>query len=475
MAVTDHVRTYAPAPALGRALAPRLIPWAAGLADVFAILLVAVLTGAAWHALIGDHQTVASFLEYGSLLALIYCGVSAARGDYALTRQLGSRPHSSRVLYLWTAAFLVAFAVGFVTKSSSVYSRGAVALCYLAGLVVLVALRVGAARLVRRAADEGRIAVRRVMLVGEEADVLAFEARRRPGRLALDVVGAAFLRDGARGLDAELERAVELARLLRPDDVVVVAPWSAPERIERVLDALLTAPAEIHLAPEPVLDRFEHAELVRLGRMSTLQLTRAPLGWGEVAAKRTFDLVAAAAALVALAPVLLLIAAAIRLESPGPVLFRQRRFGFNQRAFRIVKFRTMRVLEDGPDIRQVGPGDDRLTGLGRLLRRFNLDELPQLINVVAGDMSLVGPRPHAVAHDLSYERRIALYARRHNVKPGITGWAQVNGWRGPTRDDAAMRARVEHDLWYIDNWSFLLDLKILLLTLVSPKAYRNAG
>jgi lipopolysaccharide/colanic/teichoic acid biosynthesis glycosyltransferase len=164
----------------------------------------------------------------------------------------------------------------------------------------------------------------------------------------------------------------------------------------------------------------------------------------------------------------------IRLDSPGPIFFLQRRYGFNQREFRIVKFRTMTTLDDGGEIRQAARGDPRITRVGRWLRRWNIDEIPQLFNVLMGDMSLVGPRPHALAHNRDYERRISLYARRHNVKPGITGWAQIHGFRGQTDTDDKMRQRVEHDLYYIDNWSIWLDLRILAQTVLTPTAYRNA-
>ncbi|MBV9244967.1 MAG: sugar transferase, partial [Methylobacteriaceae bacterium] len=147
---------------------------------------------------------------------------------------------------------------------------------------------------------------------------------------------------------------------------------------------------------------------------------------------------------------------------------------FNQQSFRIVKFRSMITSEDGADVRQAVRNDSRITRVGAFMRRWNIDELPQLINVLKGDMSLVGPRPHALAHNQHYERKIALYARRHNVRPGITGWAQVNGFRGETATEDRMRSRIEHDLYYIDNWSLWLDLRILALTLLSPKAFRNA-
>ncbi len=191
-------------------------------------------------------------------------------------------------------------------------------------------------------------------------------------------------------------------------------------------------------------------------------------------AKRAFDVAVASVALVLLSPLLAAIAAAIHYDSPGKVLFRQRRRGFNQEEFRIWKFRTMTTTEDGDEVRQATANDVRITRVGAWLRRLNLDELPQLVNVLRGEMSIVGPRPHAVSHDEHYEARISAYPRRLNVKPGLTGWAQIHGFRGPTQTEADMASRVDHDLYYIDNWSMLLDLYIIAMTVLSPKAYRNA-
>ncbi|MGY4458009.1 exopolysaccharide biosynthesis polyprenyl glycosylphosphotransferase [Bradyrhizobium sp. LB13.1] len=191
--------------------------------------------------------------------------------------------------------------------------------------------------------------------------------------------------------------------------------------------------------------------------------------------KRAFDLVGAALALIAFAPIMGLTAILIKATSRGPVLFRQTRNGFNGSAFRIFKFRTMRVLEDGPTIVQASKNDPRVTGFGKWLRKTSIDELPQIFNVLLGDMSLVGPRPHAAAHNSEYEQIIGQYAFRHHVKPGITGWAQVNGYRGETSALELMEKRVEYDLWYINNWGLLLDLSILLRTIVvtfaRPSAY----
>jgi exopolysaccharide biosynthesis polyprenyl glycosylphosphotransferase len=199
-----------------------------------------------------------------------------------------------------------------------------------------------------------------------------------------------------------------------------------------------------------------------------------PLSRFELLQKRAFDFLFASVALLLLTPILVVAALLIKLDSAGPIFFLQHRYGFNQKPFRILKFRTMRTLEDGAVISQAKEDDPRVTNVGSWLRRWSIDELPQLFNVIKGDMSLVGPRPHALSHDREYERRIARYARRHNVKPGITGWAQIHGYRGETDTDEKMEKRVEHDLFYIDNWSLGLDLQILIRTALSPATYRNA-
>jgi exopolysaccharide biosynthesis polyprenyl glycosylphosphotransferase len=210
-----------------------------------------------------------------------------------------------------------------------------------------------------------------------------------------------------------------------------------------------------------------------MGDLRTLQVSRPPLATLDRAIKRGFDVVAATLGLLLLAPLFAFAAIAIKLESPGDVFFRQKRHGYNNTTIDVFKFRTMFVANEDCFV-QAKRKDARVTHVGRMLRRTNIDELPQLLNVLLGDMSIVGPRPHATAHNQMFEGRILPFSRRHNIKPGITGWAQVNGHRGETDTLEKMQRRVEHDLYYIDNWSFLLDIKIILLTLFSKRAYLNA-
>ena len=258
------------------------------------------------------------------------------------------------------------------------------------------------------------------------------------------------------------------------DDVILLVEWSRTDLINQIVEAFRAMPVAIHLAAPGPFGHFPDARVSRFSAVTALSLTAPPLDSMQLAAKRAFDLSVTLPALIMLTPLFALIAVAVKTTSPGPVFFRQRRRGYNSREFRIWKFRTMTTLDDGPVIVQAQANDERVTAVGRFLRRFNLDELPQLFNVIIGEMSLVGPRPHAVAHDQYFEDKIVSYPRRLSLKPGITGWAQVNGCRGTTDTVDKMRARVEYDLYYIDNWSIMFDLYILFLTVCSPKAYRNA-
>jgi exopolysaccharide biosynthesis polyprenyl glycosylphosphotransferase len=215
-------------------------------------------------------------------------------------------------------------------------------------------------------------------------------------------------------------------------------------------------------------------ELLPVGRETRFVAANCNKNWAHKPFKRLLDVAIAVPVLFVLAPLLAFLALLVRLDSPGPVLFRQKRLGYRGRPFEILKFRTMKVLEDGAAITQARPGDARATRVGRWLRAYSLDELPQFINVAKGEMSLVGPRPHARAHDEFYECLISGYQRRQDVRPGITGWAQIHGLRGATPTIECMSRRVDLDVWYANHASFALDLKILLRTPMEVLRRRNA-
>ena len=454
------------------------------LTDIALIVAMSCLTGVAYHlAAYGDSGNIANFVRVGVLAASIFAVSNVFRGEYRLPNFFSFKPHARRTIQLWNVTLICLLALGFLAHTSVDYSRGWMVLFYFAALAGLIVERFAVVRVTALARAAGLISAQRIFLIGTGAQIGAFLHHYEPWLLGINIVGCRFITPIAAAapqaqrrasLDRDLAEAAASVRSLEPDAIHLLVPWSATETIERCADTFLALPVAIHLGAEQILHRFEEVELSRLGPLASLQLTRLPLSRFEVVQKRLFDLLFGALALVALTPLLVIVAVLIKLDSPGPVFFVQRRYGFNQQPFRIIKFRTMRTLDDGAVIRQASANDPRVTRIGRWLRRWSIDEVPQLFNVLTGDMSLVGPRPHALSHDREYERRISLYARRHNVKPGITGWAQIHGHRGETDTDEKMRSRVEHDLFYIDNWSLWLDLKIIARTVLSSSAYRNA-
>jgi len=482
--------TLASRPQTGRFLRARAVilrgTFAAAifLTDIAFIVAMSCLTGIAYHlAAYGNPGTITLFVQVGALAACIFAVSNVFRSEYRLPNFCTFKPHAARTIQLWNVTLICLLAIGFLAQTTVEYSRGWILLFYVATLAGLIALRFFIVRVTALARAAGLISAQRIFLIGTGASINAFVNRYEPWTHGINIVGCRFLTPVAATASAEARHAMldhdfveagASVRSLEPDAIFLLLPWSQTETIERCAETFLTLPVEIHIGPEQILHRFEEVKLSKLGPMTSLQLTRRPLTRFEIASKRVFDLVVAALALIALTPFLLVVAALIWLDSPGPIFFVQRRYGFNQQPFRIIKFRTMRTLDDGPVVPQATRDDPRLTRIGRVLRRSNIDEIPQLFNVLTGDMSLVGPRPHALSHDQEYERRISLYARRHNVKPGITGWAQIHGYRGEIDTEEKMRKRVEHDLFYIDNWSLWLDLQIIFRTVFSAAGYRNA-
>jgi undecaprenyl-phosphate galactose phosphotransferase/putative colanic acid biosynthesis UDP-glucose lipid carrier transferase len=266
----------------------------------------------------------------------------------------------------------------------------------------------------------------------------------------------------------------ETARIAGPGEIYIAAGSLPADRLGGILAGLRLLPRSVQVLPDESLAFLLRFGVRSVGGALTIEVQRAPLSALQQAVKRTIDVVGAAALLLFLSPLFLAIAAAVKLDSAGPVFFLQTRNGRRGRPFRIMKFRTMTVMEDGASVIQVCRNDARVTRLGRFLRTSSLDELPQLLNVLEGSMSLVGPRPHAVAHDELYAKLIENYALRQHVKPGISGWAQVNGLRGETPTVELMYRRIELDLWYAANCSLSLDLQIIARTLGVLLSRKNA-
>ena len=438
------------------------------LVDFFTFMVASItarVANSGWVTVTSDDVAI------GALAAVIFVWVGRTRDLYRLGSLLSPLNRFTQLLFSISASLLFVTLLFFCLKTGTEHSRFDLALFFaIAGPSICVE-RAFAGRLLSRGLDAGWISGKPAILIGERLELLAISSSELIhfgiGDLArFEIVG------GAEGLSSRDRRvvldAIELGRSKSAAEFSLLMSWSSQKAIDEVLAMLQELPVSVRLYPDDAARRMwlKH----RGGSVdfhSSVEVHREPLRRHERFAKRGFDIASAAFALVFLAPILVTAAILIKVDSPGPIIFKQRRRGFDQNTFVIFKFRTMTVLEDGAEIRQATKGDQRVTRVGRLLRRSSIDELPQLWNVLLGDMSLVGPRPHALAHDAEYSGKIAEYARRHHVKPGLTGAAQVEGFRGETRTLTQMAKRVEWDLWYINNWSFGLDLWIMLRTVRS--------
>jgi putative colanic acid biosynthesis UDP-glucose lipid carrier transferase len=322
-----------------------------------------------------------------------------------------------------------------------------------------------------------RFSGRKVILIAEQSsasDVGLFETLKRHGlQLSKHFILSADWNDVQRQQDV-IARAISSARGSHVEEIVVSASLDRWPELSTLLSELRVLPIPVNLIPIGAISELFKLSSHTIGDTVTVELQRGPRTLLERSVKRAFDLVVAGTALVLLLPLFLMTSFAIKLDSPGPIIFRQRRCGFNGRHFQMLKFRTMLVQEDGETIVQAKSNDSRVTRVGKWLRRTSIDELPQLFNVLQGTMSIVGPRPHAVAHDIQFDRLVGKYAYRHHVKPGLTGWAQVNGYRGETRTIEDIELRIKFDLWYINNWNLAVDFKIIIMTIFEILRGRNA-
>ena len=449
--------------------------------DCAIIVAAGAIGGIAYQRALGGTAEDASFYAgLGLVASFAYVLVAHFLGLYRLNQLLEDELDGGRVWAGWCVAALVLVVVLFLFKSGGDASRGSV-LCFFAigGAGLLVARWLGKRRL-RSALVAGTIRGRRVVVIGTQGELAQFGRSDLLARFGLNEVERIILpRDDARKLLAPgaIRHDDALMRRIREasaEEIVLALSWSGPQDIEALLDRLRVIPLPVRLLPDRAVSTVLRHQTSMPQRLYMVEVQPAPLSVLDRLTKRLLDVIVAATSLVVLSPALVFIAVAIKLESKGPVIFRQRRHGFNGKPFVIYKLRSMSVQEDGGTVVQATKQDPRVTRVGRLIRQTSIDELPQLLNVIQGHMSIVGPRPHALVHDYEYGSMIANYAFRHHVKPGITGWAQVQGYRGGTPRLELMERRVALDLWYIDNWSIILDIHIMLKTAIELIRPRNA-
>jgi putative colanic acid biosysnthesis UDP-glucose lipid carrier transferase len=429
------------------------------------------------YALIDFHIGILT-QDYLLMLLLLMGATAVVYDHYAIYRSnINMSSKAFRLFKAWTFSFAFLVMMAFLTKQSEQYSRLLVGQAYVAGYLIQLALHTAMRALqktVLKHATQPENAV--IIGTGRLANFLYLKISTNPW-LGMNVLGYVPIKndstspDGIPTPDKQpplLGQLQELPILIERHNirtVYFVTPLDNSEVLEDLYFSLLDKHVAVHWVPDIFSLRLVNHSVREIAGIPVLTLSETPLTGTRLLMKALEDFILAALILVAISPVLLLVALAIKLDSPGPVFFRQKRMGWNGRIFSIWKFRSMQAnLPQGGPILQAQKNDPRITRVGAFIRRTSLDELPQVFNVLTGEMSLVGPRPHAIQHDEEYSRRISDYYARHNIKPGITGLAQVRGFRGETRDIEQMIQRVESDIEYINNWSLWLDLTILVRT-----------
>ena len=441
--------------------------------DCFIIVGSSILSGFAYHRwMLGGSGDLETSLAVGLLVAVNFTTILVSRGSYKPLNLISLQGRIKETTAIWLIVFSLLLAVVFSLKVGANLSRGATATFTIVGLTLLISWRAVLSSYLAKALARGSFAERRVVLIGEPDEIDTSDGLHRLRRCgyrpieSFPVLETDFEadKDMSPRLRSVLDQVIRTAQSGRVEEILLAIRWDQHRLVDSIVTALRVVPIPIRLAPDRTIAGLLHKPRTEIGSTWVVDLHRGPLTWSECAIKRAFDITFSSLALVMLAPTMLIGAIMIKLDSRGPVFFSQVRNGFNNKEFSIFKFRTMTVMEQGAEVKQAVRNDRRVTRIGRWLRRSSIDELPQFLNVLRGEMSLVGPRPHATTHNNEYEKVIWKYAFRHHVKPGITGWAQIHGLRGETATVDLMEKRVELDLWYINNWSLWLDIKILMKT-----------
>ena len=456
------------------AISPAVVGGFARLAE---FLLIAAVGFAIQYIYVYPEEGFLAFYPVAILIGASLSIVAFQAVDIYTTHALRTfvRQNSSLIV-AWVSVFAFMSLIAFFLKIGDAFSRVWLALWFVVGLVTLIMFRIGLAFLVRHWTRTGRLKRRAVIVGGGQPAAELIEALNASPDSDILICGIFDDRGNDRSPAivagypklGNVGQLVEFARRTRIDLLIVALPISAESRVLDLMKTLWVLPVDIRLSAHTNKLRFRPRSYSYIGDVPFIDVFDKPIADWDYVLKWLFDRVVGTLLLIAALPVMAAVALAIKLDSRGPVLFRQKRYGFNNELIEVFKFRSMYTDQCDPTAdRLVSKGDPRVTRVGRFIRKTSLDELPQLFNVMRGELSLVGPRPHALhakAADKLYDAVVDGYFARHRVKPGITGWAQVNGWRGETDTPEKIQRRVEYDLYYIENWSVLFDLYILLLT-----------
>jgi Undecaprenyl-phosphate glucose phosphotransferase len=444
--------------------------------DILIILSAGVLADMIYRlATTGFADQITDYTAAAAVVAALFTSLLKGRGLYKPMALLAWTSQVRAVTLTWIGVFMFLAGCVFALKIGNTFSRGTIVSFAAIGLFGLVAHRTFWRTALESGLASGKWSGRKIVLISENSPASDVQQQllRHGFRIQRHFALAAD-NSHASHWDDIVSQAISYTRCSNVDELFIAAELQSWTKIKKSAERLRLLPLPVNLVAVGPTSKLLTQPVSAIGNAIAIELQRAPLNFFERLVKRAIDIVFAGTALIALIPLLTLVAIAIKLDSPGRVIFRQTRHGFNGKPFNILKFRTMTVVEDGDSVKQATRLDKRVTRVGFWLRRTSIDELPQLINVLKGEMSLVGPRPHAAAHDNYFDPVIANYAFRQRMKPGITGCAQVNGSRGETPTIDAMQRRVRLDLWYIENWSFQLDLAIMFRTITELVRGRNA-
>lgn len=419
----------------------------------------------------------------GSALSIVFLELT---DSYRMAALRNPFSQMGRIVLACCGSYALLSLFGFMLKTSEEFSRIWFIGWLVTGLGLIMVLRFIMAQMIRRWARNGTME-RRALIVGggKAAESLIRTLEQQPFN-DIRICGIFDDRDDSRsppivagypklGTVGEL---IEFARIARIDMLIVSLPLTAESRVLSMLKQLWVLPVDIRLSAHSNQLHFRPRSYSYIGAVPMLDIFDKPINDWDSVAKRAFDIVFSILGIIVTSPIMIATAIAIKLESKGPILFRQRRHGFNNEFIEVLKFRSMYTDQCDPSARiAVTKGDPRVTRVGKFIRKTSIDELPQFFNALRGDLSLVGPRPHAItaqSHNRLYNEVVDGYFARHRVKPGVTGWAQINGWRGEIDSDEKIKTRTEFDLYYIENWSLLFDLKILFLTPIKLMNTENA-
>ncbi len=451
------------------------MPIIVGIAQLIEALLLATLGFAIFASYVEPGQGTI-YLPTILLVTLFANVVFNAARTHRITAYRTAVQQTARVLAGWSAVFIVLMSIAFLLKSSELVSRVWLVAWFLSGALILVLFRLSLRAVVVQWTREGRLRRRTVIVGGgHDAEVLVQQIGKSAGA-DVRVLGLFDDRDDDRSPESvaglpklgRVSDLLEFARQTRVDLVIVSMPLSAEKRVLEMLTQLWVLPVDIRLSAHMSKLRFTSKAYSYVGDVPVFDMVDRPISDWNLIFKWLFDKLVALVALILLSPVMVATAIAIKLDSKGPVFFKQKRHGFNNELIEVFKFRSMRTdMLDATASKLVTKDDPRVTRVGKFIRKTSIDELPQFFNVLTGQLSVVGPRPHALqakADNLLYYEAVEGYFARHKVKPGITGWAQIHGWRGETDTVDKIMQRVQHDLYYIEKWSILLDLYIVFMT-----------